>query len=685
MKSLRIILGLVALFILGQGFKANAFSFTVEWDNPGAVSVLEGGATGEAVAIDAEATSWSGTATGSYTIKPAPGFVILGVHEKYVNASSGITVENDLKINGSTTYGQTVNKWIGTLQDGAVYTVTTKKLAPAGSITIDVQNGLDKIGAYFANDESVNSDWKFSTFTRPALTKGVQNIPITENDHYLCLEVPGSVKIYSVKLNGTEQSVNKYKMYEIPVKDGDSVEIRVYEQNPEACELSIKFTNGENCLASVRNGSSYKTYYAEQLAEMGYKLTLDQGDDLTFYFNEDYIVESVSVDGVSTPLTKSSYQLKVEKSCEIEFTAVPKVYEPVEITLYLKNSEGLIFRAGPFEEDEEIIIGDGEELTEDIVFDKLGFTIKKGDAKKYIATVSGKRPQIFWSARPGYWVPNAKMLNPDDVTYTWPSPGVMAENCPLYLEATEVVADHQLVIFFEGEEKEAKIFVENSAIAGRLPLKGLDEDFYVPVGYTMSAYDPSYHKSFSAGKVGGEQNKLLQVFVNSRNVTPSDDGSFALSVSGDPAVIKIFSRDAIEGKDGLEIKNRVTTHNVKFEVDGACSADVTYDKVLKHTDLTTPLQAVGTTLVSMKPAEGTVVMVDGAVVAPNEEGLCEFTTSMRNHTVKLVSASGVDGIVAGEPSNNGKIYNLQGIEMNAELDALPAGIYIVNGKKVIKK
>lgn len=685
MKLLRIILSLVALLILGPGFKANAFSFTVEWDNPGAVIILDGGATGNPVDFDAEATSWNGTATGSYTIKPAPGYVILGVHEKYVNAITGVAVENDLKPNGSTTYGQTVNKWIGSQQDGAVYSVTTKKLAPAGSVTVDVQNGLDKIGIYLANDKSSNTDWKLSTFTRPALTKGVQEIPITENDNYLCIEAPGTVKIFSVKLNGAAQTVNRFKEYEIPVKDGDKIEIRVYEQDPEACEVSVKFTNGENCLTSIRNSSSYKTYSAEQLAEMGYKLTVDQGDDVWFYFNEDYNVEAVSVDGVSTPVTTASYKIKVEKSCAIEFTATAKVYEPVEITLYLKKAEGLIFRTGPFEEDEEIVLGEGEDLSEDVVFDNIGFTVKKGEAKKYVATVSGKRPQIFWSARPGYWVPTAKMLNPEDVTYTWPSPGVMAEYCPLYLEATEVVADHKLVIFFEGAEKEAKIFVENPAIAGRLPLQGLDEEFYVPVGYTMSAYDPSYHKSFSTGKVGGEHNKLLQVFVNGRNVSPADDGSFGLPVSGDPAVIKIFSRDAVEGQEGLEIKNRVSANNVKFEVEGACSAEVTYDKVLKHEDLSATLQAIGTTLVSMKPEEGTVVMVDGAVVEPNAEGLCEFTTSMRNHIVKLVSESGVDGIAAGESENNGKIFNLQGMEMNDDFDALPAGIYIVNGKKVIKK
>ena len=31
------------------------------------------------------------------------------------------------------------------------------------------------------------------------------------------------------------------------------------------------------------------------------------------------------------------------------------------------------------------------------------------------------------------------------------------------------------------------------------------------------------------------------------------------------------------------------------------------------------------------------------------------------------------------------IYNLQGIRLNTKLENLPAGVYIVNGKKVLKK
>ena len=35
-------------------------------------------------------------------------------------------------------------------------------------------------------------------------------------------------------------------------------------------------------------------------------------------------------------------------------------------------------------------------------------------------------------------------------------------------------------------------------------------------------------------------------------------------------------------------------------------------------------------------------------------------------------------------NNNNKVYNLQGIHMNNNLNTLPKGVYVVGGKKIIK-
>ena len=49
------------------------------------------------------------------------------------------------------------------------------------------------------------------------------------------------------------------------------------------------------------------------------------------------------------------------------------------------------------------------------------------------------------------------------------------------------------------------------------------------------------------------------------------------------------------------------------------------------------------------------------------------------------SATGITHPTAAEPLKRQGIYNLQGMKMQGSLDQLPAGVYIVDGKKIVKK
>lgn len=65
-----------------------------------------------------------------------------------------------------------------------------------------------------------------------------------------------------------------------------------------------------------------------------------------------------------------------------------------------------------------------------------------------------------------------------------------------------------------------------------------------------------------------------------------------------------------------------------------------------------------------------------------------YTNDVQTLTFTLVDGKdrasvGITDVIADDATNNA-VYNLQGIRVNGNLDTLPAGIYIVNGKKVIK-
>ena len=57
-----------------------------------------------------------------------------------------------------------------------------------------------------------------------------------------------------------------------------------------------------------------------------------------------------------------------------------------------------------------------------------------------------------------------------------------------------------------------------------------------------------------------------------------------------------------------------------------------------------------------------------------------------NSTVMIMPKdSGIDAVTTDVPAARRGIYNLQGIKMQGLIDELPAGIYIVDGKKIVKK
>ena len=115
-----------------------------------------------------------------------------------------------------------------------------------------------------------------------------------------------------------------------------------------------------------------------------------------------------------------------------------------------------------------IDLGEGEELTSNVSFPNAGnLVIKAGEAKKYVFSVSGKRPQFFWSSKPDIGSMKLSCAIQATMHQHGLSPGVMADQTPLYLAAKAVNTDNTLVFFFDGAEKEAKCFAENEAVSGK--------------------------------------------------------------------------------------------------------------------------------------------------------------------------------------------------------------------------
>lgn len=80
------------------------------------------------------------------------------------------------------------------------------------------------------------------------------------------------------------------------------------------------------------------------------------------------------------------------------------------------------------------------------------------------------------------------------------------------------------------------------------------------------------------------------------------------------------------------------------------------------------------------------MIFDGENVNAGEDGA--FTVVVSKNTTVAVSlkGTGISSINAEKAAGN-HIYNIQGVHVadNADMKQLPAGIYIINGKKVVKR
>lgn len=125
-------------------------------------------------------------------------------------------------------------------------------------------------------------------------------------------------------------------------------------------------------------------------------------------------------------------------------------------------------------------------------------------------------------------------------------------------------------------------------------------------------------------------------------------------------------------------------HELRFDIaDEAAGVEVLADRMNPIIDFSTPYQSFPAQEFTVTGADDLSVMLGDKALVPDSDGNYSFAVDS-DVTLRIGSSSGITGITADKAEGETVIYNLQGIRMNRDLDALPAGIYIVNGKKVIK-
>ena len=460
--------------------------------------------------------------------------------------------------------------------------------------------------------------------------------------------------IYKITADGVEIQ-KKGNIYTIPLVDRSDADVIKYVENivitqefPEDMNYNIKiaFTNGDAaCVSSVTYGDEPIEDFA---AADGF--TVRPGKKLMINLNKaDYKILSYSLNGGDeNQATYLSYISEIVGS-DLSYVITAEKYEILEATFVVDdpNIVKITKYVYPYEE-LNLVAGEN----------KVTFKISE-DAEKFKISA---REEGYEIAR----IYDATYEKEITVSTTYSSTNVtLAKNSRIEITSGKIVRDKTAVVYIDdidGLNYGFSITRGGASISGK-------------AGYNLVDFRDKDGR-FTLNASGAE---AIKAYRNGEEVSVSYPSYFSLENPKDNEVIKLFRHE-----------ENAVLHTVTFEMlEGALDGFEVKKDILAEVDATAPVSAVGKTTFTISPvsrdAEGlTVTIGDKTIEAV--DGVYTFDTEA-DTTVKVSKAtSGIEDVIYGKDGSDA-VYNLQGVRVatEADINSLPAGIYVVNGKKVAVK
>lgn len=244
----------------------------------------------------------------------------------------------------------------------------------------------------------------------------------------------------------------------------------------------------------------------------------------------------------------------------------------------------------------------------------------------------------------------------------------LKENSKIELVAEKIVRDQNLVFYFDD--------LSDFYFGAKIKRGGVD--IPAQLGYNLVDYRTK-DGLITIDSYGAQD---LKAYRNYEEVSFTYYSSLSISNPVDGEVIKLFFKPA-----------NAVEHTVTFAVtDGALDGYEVKKDILSAVDTSAPVSAIGKTQFTIAPASRAAgdlnVKVGDTAVTP-VDGVYTFETEADTTVTVGLPSSGIEDVVTSSDKTV-DVYNLQGIRVAhsvnaADVDNLPAGIYIVNGKKVAVK
>lgn len=521
------------------------------------------------------------------------------------------------------------NLYISSYYEGAKYTVTTADASSArdGSCRIYVDDPskvtLQRSGTYTYVDLSEGwNDVKYIKASELPLTIGPKNY--------------GSA-LYQVKVNG-EPVPAEGSAWRLSPADGDNIEI--FANFPDV-DVPVKFSyatdESKGFVTGVTvDGTAVSNYNDDNF-------TVKAGSNLTISGNTgDYMLNSFSVNGNSVYFY-GQYNFIVTEATTISIDA--KKYGTVKATLNVDNASNITVYRGESYYNDIIQIHDGDNVIE----------------------LSETNTQIQIKPASGCFITS---VTADGSKYSADYNGAyniyVTEGMNIAVVSGAIERNSKAVVYIDSREAASQYFNFQRNDRSTIDIvTGYNEfNFYEgdnPFG--LSWYGAAY----------------ANVYKNGEAVSPMYSGSTTYELTlADKDVVKIYL-----ASDPETYKADITAGAGV----GASDVTVVFDRISVPADWAGSRSVLPGTEIAFRAAGENDIRVsaDGAAVAPAADGAFIVTVNKNTAISVFMAESGIEAVATGsEP--DGAVYNLQGIRVADKngMNDLPAGIYIVNGKKVLK-
>lgn len=518
--------------------------------------------------------------------------------------------------------------------NGATYTVTSfsYETLRTAKCTVNVDDA-SKVSLYRRNYSAI------------PLVNGTNVVSFIPSSEGYSAEVPFSIstqkQLYKLQLNG--QDVTNF--YSINAKDGDVLDI---EANWPNVDVPVHFTAGnagtEAFITRVSVDGQEVTNWNDE------NFTVKLGSEVNFNTNtSDYAVDSIFINGKKENYFYGYGSLFIDTEDAQTVTYYVHKYSSYTITINIDHADRVTINQ-KIDYNTSPIAGlqDGTNTVE------------------LSERVNGLS---FATARGGCWIESFTDQNGTEYKDYTSSQSIPVKEGDVFTITTGEVARESSFVCYIDDPSQATYGGTLTFTAGGdwrnestiLPLLDAAQK-PIAGGYYAFDFDPGYDNPLQINIYG--------------NCTPLIYQCDTLAATGSGQKIAIADKDVVK----IFLAGTPAALDVTFSVEEGATPDVVRDLITPVDNLNETLSVFSGTQIDIKALS---VKANGTAVAADENGIFSVTIT-ENTTIEIVGDESTS-IQHTNTALNRNVYTLQGMLLikdatPAQINALPAGLYIISGK-----